>query len=211
MPTVTGVERSIGLGRLHVIVASVELAEAALAGGAPVLQARLKGMTDRARYEITAEIAELCAERGALCIVNDRVDVALAAGADGVHLGADDLPVHAVRRVVGETFVVGGTARNPEAARWLEAVGATYLGVGPTFATSSKTGLPRPLGVAGVRRVAEAVSIPVIAIAGITPGRLPEVLAAGAYGVAVIGAVADAPDPRRATAELLAAIEEAVR
>ncbi|HKA03870.1 MAG TPA: thiamine phosphate synthase [Acidimicrobiales bacterium] len=206
-----GVERSTRLGRLHVIVDSVGLAEAALDGGAPVLQARLKGLTDRARYEVTVEIAELCAERGALCIVNDRVDVAVAVGAAGVHVGADDLPVDAVRRVVGEMFVVGGTARNPENARCVEAEGATYVGVGPTFATTSKTGLPSPLGVEGVRRVAEAVSIPVIAVAGITPRRVAEVLAAGAHGVAVIGAVANAADPRRATAELLAVIEEAVR
>jgi thiamine-phosphate pyrophosphorylase len=206
----TGVERSTGLGRLHVIVDSVELAKAALDGGAPVLQARLKGLTDRARYDITVEIAELCAERGALCIVNDRIDVAVAAGAAGVHAGADDLPVHAVRRVVVETFVVGGTARNPDIAQRLEAEGASYLGVGPTFTTTSKTGLPSPLGLEGVRRVADAVSIPVIAIAGITPRRVPEVLAAGAHGVAVIGAVANATDPRRATAELLAVIEAAL-
>jgi thiamine-phosphate pyrophosphorylase len=207
---VTGVQQSVDLGRLHVIVDSVPLAEAALAGGAPVLQVRLKGITDRARHEVTARIAERCVAAAALCIVNDRLDLALAADAGGVHLGADDLPVPAARRIAGAGFVVGGTARSPDAARRLETEGATYVGVGPIYATSSKNGLPRPLGVDGLRSVAAAVSIPVIAIAGITPGRVPEVLAAGANGVAVIGAVAAAPDPRQATAALLAAIDEAL-
>ncbi|MGH9191410.1 MAG: thiamine phosphate synthase, partial [Acidimicrobiales bacterium] len=147
---------------------------------------------------------------GATCLVNDRADVALAVGADGVHLGVEDLPVAAVRRLVGPDLFVGGTARDPSAARRLVDEGASYLGVGPTFATKSKTGLPQPIGVAGVRAVASAVSVPVIAIAGITAQRVDEVIAAGAWGVAVIGAISDAPDPHSAAHEMMLAVAKAV-
>jgi thiamine-phosphate pyrophosphorylase len=142
--------------------------------------------------------------------VNDRADVALAVGADGVHVGVDDLPVATVRRLVGPDLFVGGTARDPETGCRLVGEGASYLGVGPTFATRSKTGLPEPIGVAGVRAVASAVSIPVIAIAGISAQRVDEVIAAGAWGVAVIGAVSDAPDPHSATHEMMLAVAKAV-
>lgn len=204
-----GVVRAATLGRLHVLVDSVELAVAALDGGAPVLQVRLKDGTDRERYETTAAIAELCRRRDATCIVNDRADLAMAAGADGVHLGAEDLPVAAVRRLVGRRLIVGGTAREPDTAARLVADGADYLGVGPCYATSSKTGLPEPGGPDRVGRVAGAVGVPIIAIAGVTVERVAPLVAAGAWGVAVIDAVRDATDPRTATAALVEAIDVA--
>jgi thiamine-phosphate pyrophosphorylase len=198
------------LGRLHVLVGSVDLAAAALDGGAPTLQVRLKSGTDAERLALVEAIAARCRAAGALCLVNDRADIAVAAGADGVHVGADDLPVAAVRRVVGEGAVVGGTARDPATARRLVAAGASYLGVGPTYATTSKDGLPDPIGLAGLRAVATAVDVPVVAIAGITADRVPEVLATGAHAVAVIGAVSGAADPRAATRALASAVERAV-
>jgi thiamine-phosphate pyrophosphorylase len=112
--------------------------------------------------------------------------------------------------VVGPDLLVGGTARDPSTGRRLVDEGASYLGVGPTFATSSKAGLPDPIGVEGVRAVAAAVPVPVIAIAGITAQRVDEVMAAGAWGVAVIGAISDAPDPHSATHELMLAVTKAV-
>jgi len=127
-----------------------------------------------------------------------------------VHVGADDMPVAAVRRVVGPDAVVGATARHPAAGLLLVEAGATYLGVGPTFVSRSKVGLPTPIGLDGVRAVAEAVPVPVIAIAGITAARVPEVLAAGAWGVAVIGAVGASDDPRLATRELVRAVARVV-
>jgi thiamine-phosphate pyrophosphorylase len=200
------------LGRLHVLVDSLELADAALDGGAPTLQVRLKDGTDADRYRLAAVIAERCRAAGATCLVNDRADVAAAVAADGVHVGATDLPVEAVRRVVGPAALVGGTARGPATARRLITEGASYLGVGPIYATLSKDGLPEPIGLDGLRSVVAAVDdVPVIAIAGMTAGRVDEVLATGAWGVAVIGAVADADNPRKATSELAAAVERAVR
>jgi thiamine-phosphate pyrophosphorylase len=198
------------IGRLHVLVDSVPLAEAALEGGAPTLQVRVKSGPDKRRFDTVAAIAERCRVAGATCLVNDRADFAVAAGADGVHVGLEDLSVDAVRRVVGPHAVVGATARNPMTARQQVEAGASYVGVGPTFVSRSKIGLPSPIGLDGVRAVAEAVGVPVIAIAGISVERVADVLAAGAWGVAVIGAVSASADPRLATRRLVTAVVEAV-
>ncbi|MCZ2810832.1 thiamine phosphate synthase [Modestobacter sp. VKM Ac-2979] len=200
------------LGRLHVLTdadggpAALAAIAAAVAAGAPVVQVRAKGCSDRVLYEFARAVVELCRPAGTTCLVNDRVDVALAVGADGTHLGAGDLPLAAARRVAGPGHLLGGTARDPELARQLVAEGADYLGVGPAFATTTKTGLPDPIGVAGVGAVAAAVPVPVIAIGGVTAARVGELLAAGATGVAVVGAVTAAADPGAATAELLRAL-----
>ena len=197
------------IGRLHVLTdarggpAALEAVSAAVAAGAPVVQVRQKDCTDRALYDFAARVVEICATYGAACIVNDRVDVALAVGAAGTHLGADDLPVAAVRRVAGPWHLVGGTARDPQQARQLVAAGADYLGVGPAYATTTKSGLPDPIGPTGVAAVAGAVGVPVIAIGGVTAGRVGELRAAGAWGVAVVGAVSGASDPAAATRRLL--------
>ncbi|WP_208029713.1 thiamine phosphate synthase [Rhabdothermincola sediminis] len=196
------------LGRLHVITDRLPIAAAALDAGAPVIQVRAKDATDAEVLDLTCRVLELAAPHGATVVVDDRLDVALAAGAHGVHVGEHDLPVGAARQVAADpAFVVGGTARDPLTARAYQIAGATYLGVGPCYATSSKVGLPEPEGAERVRAVAAAVSIPVIAIAGVTAARIPELLEAGAHGVAVIGAIRDADDPRAATRELLAALE----
>jgi len=195
--------------RLHVLVDSVSLAEAALEGGAPCLQARVKIGTDRARCAVVTAIVARCRVAGATCIVDDRADFAVAAGADGVHVGAEDLPVAAARSVVGPGLLVGATVRSGAAAVEAVAAGADYLGVGPVYVSGSKMGLPTPLGLAGLRSVVAAVSVPVIAISGITADRVPEVLATGAHGVAVIGAVSQASDPRAATHTLLTTLAEA--
>jgi len=198
------------LGRLHVLVDSLIVAEAALEAGAPTLQVRLKSGTDGDRYRLAHAIAKRCQAAAATCLINDRADLAVAVDADGVHVGADDLPVPVVRRIVGPGALVGGTARDPDTARRLVGEGASYLGVGPTFATTSKTGLPDPIGVAGVRAVVDAVDVPVIAIAGITADTVEAVMATGAWGVAVIGAVVDSPDPHTATHDLMLAVTKAV-
>ncbi|SEL96522.1 thiamine-phosphate pyrophosphorylase [Blastococcus sp. DSM 46786] len=203
------------LGGLHVLTdarggpSALDAVAAAVAAGAPVVQVRAKDCTDRVLYEFAGQVREICAPAGATCLVNDRVDVALAVGADGTHLGATDLPVAAVRRVAGPGHLIGGTARDPERARLLVAEGADYLGVGPAWPTTTKTGLPDALGPAGIRAVAEAVAVPVVAIGGVTAGRIAELVAAGAAGVAVVGAVSAAADPGAATTELLRALAAA--
>jgi len=207
----------VGLGRLHVITDArpgrhvLAVVIAALEAGAPVIQLRAKSLGDRELYELASRVVDECASRDACCIVNDRVDIALAVGATGVHVGSGDLPVPVARDLIGDTRVLGATARDPETARRHEAAGASYLGVGPAFSTGSKDGLPAPLGPEGIARVAAAVSIPVIAVAGVTASRVPELLGAGAFGVAVISAVSEADDPGAATKGLLTALDAAER
>ena len=201
------------LGRLHVLTdarggrAALEVVTAAVGAGAPVVQVRAKDCSDRELYEFACQVVGICVPQGTTCIVNDRVDVALASGAAGTHLGAHDLPVAAVRRIAGADQLVGGTARDPQRAAELVAAGADYLGVGPAYETSTKTGLPDPLGPGRIRAVADAVDVPVIAIGGVTAERVPELLAAGAHGVAVVAAVSGAADPAAATRRLLRALD----
>lgn len=211
-------DSSLPLGRLHVITDTrpgaepVRVARAALAAGAPVLQVRVADHhTDREAFDLTLTLVELCREYGATCLVNDRLHVALAVGADGGHVGAHDLPVHAARVVLGGAAVIGGTCRNPEAARALRRAGASYLGAGPAFATTTKDGLPDPIGPGAIGRIAAAVDIPVIGIGGVTAATAGELIEAGAHGVAVVGAISLAPDPYAATRELLDVVERAVR
>jgi thiamine-phosphate pyrophosphorylase len=202
------------LGRLQLITDTrpgrdaLAVVAAALSAGAPMVQVRVADpTTDREAYGFAVQVRELCDRHGATCLVNDRLDVALAAGAAGAHVGADDLPVAAARRVLGPAAVLGATCRDPESARAAVAAGADYLGVGPAFGTTSKDGLPEPIGPGGVAAVAAAVpGTPVIAIGGVTAERVASLRAAGAYGVAVIGAVSGAADPAAATRELLRAL-----
>lgn len=202
------------LPRLHVLTAATQRADdlrvvdAVLDAGAPAIQIRIKDRTDRDHLEVARAIVARCRAAGAFSVVNDRVDLALAAGADAVHLGLTDLPLPAARELAGDRLVIGGTARDPDTARRLVAEGADYLGVGPTYATATKVGLPDPIGPGTVAAIVAAVEVPVIAISGITAARMPEVLATGAHGVAVVGAVVDAPDPGAATRELLDLLAE---
>jgi len=181
--------------------------QAALAAGAPLVQVRCKEVSDRDRYSHSSRLQRLCREAGAVCLINDRVDLALAVGADGVHVGDDDLPVAVARRLLGPGMV-GATCRDAESARRAVDGGATYLGVGPAYPTATKAGLPSPLGPRGIEAVASAVDVPVIAIAGVTAERVPELRSAGAWGVAVVGAVYSAADPGEAVRQLLDALGE---
>jgi thiamine-phosphate pyrophosphorylase len=195
------------VGRLHVIVDSVALAEAALDGSAPVVQVRVKSGSDRSRFQLTRAIVERCVAARTQCIVNDRVDLALAAGAQGVHLGADDLPVFAARQLAPAGFVIGFSALAPTASAALALISEAathvdYIGIGPVYATLSKSDIPEPMGEAELAEVARRCDLPLIAISGITPERVPAVRNAGVQGVAVIGAVSQAPNPARAVTRL---------
>ncbi|MET7971043.1 thiamine phosphate synthase [Micromonospora sp. NPDC005305] len=203
------------LGRLHLITdtrpgrdpLAVLRAALPVARDELVIQVRVEDdATDREAYELASRVVGLCRPYGATCLVNDRLHVALAVGAAGGHVGAEDLPVAAARRVLGEGAVLGATAREPGGATAAVAAGASYLGVGPCHATTTKSGLPDPIGPAGLRAVAGAVDVPVIAIGGVTAASVPALRVAGAYGVAVVGALSASPDPGRTTAELIAAL-----
>jgi thiamine-phosphate pyrophosphorylase len=182
---------------------------AALGAGVDWVQVRVKGCTDRDLYDLTVRVLEQAGAYDATVVVDDRADIALAAGAHGVHVGAEDIPVREVRRILGPDLLVGATAREPVAARAAVAAGADYLGVGPAFGTATKSGLPDPIGVDGVARTANAVDVPVVAIGGVDRDRLPDLLAAGVHGAAVVSAVSQAADPAAAAAALLETIRMA--
>lgn len=184
----------------------LEVAEAALRGGAGVLQLRDKQHTARELVEMARALTSLCERYQALCIVNDRLDVALAAGAHGVHLGPHDIPVEAARRLAPE-LVIGASAGDEQVAARLVAQGADYLGVGAIFeARPSKADASAPRGVEVLARVRAAVTVPLVGIGGISLENAAQVIEAGADGIAVIRAVCGQPEPEDAARALLEAM-----
>lgn len=182
---------------------------AALAGGATAIQLRAKkDEPGRLQVELARELAALCREHGALFIVNDRLDVALAVGADGVHLGQDDLPVAEARRLAGPGFIIGCSVENVEQAQAAATAGADYLGVGPVYPTATKADAGPATGLYHLGTVKAATHLPVVGIGGINQENAADVMAAGADGVAVISAVSLAQDVEGAAARLAAAVRE---
>jgi thiamine-phosphate pyrophosphorylase len=197
---VTQADRSDGRGTSAVV-------REAIAGGVDVVQLREKHASAADRYELGRELRDLTRDADIPLIVNDRVDLAVALDADGVHLGDDDLPVEVAREQLGPDAVVGRSVSTPDAARAAEAAGADYLGVGAVFETGTKDTRESEIGVDTVAAVADAVSIPIVGIGGITPENAGRVAAAGADGVAVVTAITRDDDPAAATRELRAAVE----
>ena len=175
----------------------VEVARAAIRGGADVLQLRSKNTGGRELYEIACALRDVCRAGGAIFIVNDRADVAVASDADGVHVGQEDLPVWAARRAVGPNRIVGTSVKTSAIAVRAQEEGADYLGVGSMFPSLTKadSSVIGPMGLAEIRA---AVQIPVIGIGGVNGDNAGEVLQAGADGVAVISAVVGAEDVEEA-------------
>lgn len=191
-----------GIGHLDVV-------RAALAGGADALQLRDKGMEGGDLFRLAVEMREAVDASGADCLflVNDRADVAVAAGADGVHLGQEDLPAGAARALVGAEMILGVSVGTVEEAVKAREAGADYLGVGPIFPTPSKPDAGKPIGLEGLRGIREEVDLPLVAIGGIDAERVEAVLEAGADGVAVISAVAYARDMEAAVRRLRRAVD----
>lgn len=203
------------IGRLHVITdTSVQtrftheqLAEMACEGGAEVIQMRDKQLS-RADFAATARrVLEICRRHHVRFVVNDRVVVAHEIGADGVHLGRNDMSLYDARAILGPDRIIGATAGNVDAAIEAEWEDADYVGFGHIFATGSKQKATPPVGIEGLAGACAEVEIPVIAIGGITEDAAPAVMQAGAWGIAVIGAVCRADDPRAATARLREIVE----
>ena len=197
-------------GRLHILTdtvlqdrfSHVELARMAIEGGANVIQFRQKTGTTREMISIASQMKRLCAEGNALFIVNDRIDVAMASEADGVHLGQDDFPLSLARKLLGEDKIIGGSAGNLDEAMLCYTGGADYVGVGPVFATSSKMDAGPAGGLDLVRTIAAKIPLPIIAIGGVDEENAAHVLRAGAQGIAVISAVCCKPNPKASTAAL---------
>jgi thiamine-phosphate diphosphorylase len=183
----------------------LDVVRGALRGGAPSIQLRGKEMAAREQVELARALLAETRAAGALLWVNDRLDVALAAGADGAHLGQDDLPVEAARRISPPGFLLGISAETPELAVAAERGGADYVGTGPVYETGSKADAGSAIGLGRIAEVASAVGIPVVGIGGIAAANAGEVVRSGAAGVAVISAVMRAPDPEQAVRDLLGA------
>ena len=184
------------------------VAAAALRGGARCLQYRGKGKGSALQLAEARALRELTRSHGALLVVNDRLDVALLAGADAVHLGAEDLPVEAARRIAGPGLCIGATAHSAAEVRDAAARGADYVGFGAVYGTASKDGVPRS-GLGGLAEAVSASPLPVLAIGGIGPGRAAAVMERGAAGAAVLSAVAAAADPAGVVRRLLREIRDA--
>lgn len=182
----------------------VELARILLDAGARILQLRLKDSTGRDFLAAAMSIAKMCRERGAIFIINDRIDIAMLSDADGVHLGQRDLPLDAGRRLMGPNKIIGISTASVEMARAAEAGGADYIGFGPMY-TGGLKNIKVGQGLDNLRAVRAAVKLPIVAIGGITEASMPEVLSAGADAAAIITDVIKAPDIGKKVLALLAA------
>lgn len=191
-------------GRSH-----LQIAEAAIRGGATAVQLRMKEEPAREILDAARAIVPLCRAAGVALLVNDRADVAMIAGADGVHVGQDDLPAEAVRRLMGPDALIGVSAATVAEAVAAERAGADYLGVGAVYATATKSDAGAPVGPARLGEIRRAVRLPVVGIGGITVENAAAAILAGADGVAVITAVTLADDMVAAVRRLRGAVDDA--
>jgi thiamine-phosphate pyrophosphorylase len=178
------------------------LLEAVLAGGCRLVQLREKTMPLVELFPLAQRLNRRCRDAGALFVVNDRADLALAADAGGLHVGQDDLPALEARRLLRPGMILGVSTHDEAQARRAVADGADYVAVGSIFPTATKAGF-QLVGPDLIRRVRSVVPVPLVGIGGITADNAPAVLAAGADGVAVISAICAAPDPEAATRRFL--------
>lgn len=183
-------------------------ARMALEGGCKWIQLRMKDATDDEVRQVAGIVQPLCREHEAVFLLDDRVGLAKELKADGVHLGRNDMPVDEARRILGEEFIIGGTANTFEDIERLWRLGADYIGCGPFSFTSTKKNLSPVLGLDGYRSIigsmrAAGIELPVVAIGGITVDDIPAVMATGVDGIALSGAILNAGDPVRETARIM--------
>lgn len=197
-------DAGLSRGRSHLAVI-----EAAIAGGATVVQYREKAAATRQMIAEAQALRELTRRAGVPLIVNDRLDVALAIDADGVHVGQDDMPAALARRLIGPDKILGVSTANLAEAMQAVRDGADYLGVGPVLATPTKPDAAPPIGMDGLREICRHVPIPVVAIGGINATNAADAIAAGAQGIAVVSAVVAAEDVATAARQLRALVAAA--
>ena len=177
-----------------------------LRGGLRAVQLREKDLAAGQLLELAVELRQLTREYGAKLLINDRIDVALAAGADGVHLGKAGLPVPEARRILGSKRLIGYSAHSAEEALQAQLDGVDFVTLGPVYHTPSKAQYGEPLGLSALSEAVRLVTIPVFALGGVRPASVAEVLSGGAHGVALISAIMAAPNPRVETEALLRTI-----
>ena len=197
-------DRSLSKGR-----PTSEIVAGAVAGGVTCVQLREKQCGTREFVDEALALKPLLKDCNIPLIINDRLDVALAVEADGVHLGQDDMPITMARAIAGSSLIIGISAESTEDALRAEQEGADYIGISPVFATPTKTDTGPPLGLDGVRKIREVVDIPLVGIGGINELNAAEVIAAGADGIAVVSAIVSADDPAAATRTLKSLVDRA--
>ncbi len=190
-------DRGLSLGR-----STVDIVRAAVAGGVTCVQLREKECSTRQFVAEARAVREVLAGTDIPLIINDRIDVALAVDADGVHLGQTDMLIADARRLVGTDMLIGISAECVDDAVRAQAEGADYVGISPVFSTPTKTDAAPALGLDGIARIRAATSLPLVGIGGVKPGNAAEIIRAGCDGVAVVSAIVSAPDPRKAATEL---------
>jgi thiamine-phosphate pyrophosphorylase len=207
------------IGRLHVLTDVVlqshfsheELTRLAVAGGADTIQFRQKTGATRDMIQAAQRMRRLCEEEGVTFVVNDRIDVAMAVAAHGVHLGQNDFPIPLAREILGPNVIIGGSAATMDEALICLSEGADYVGFGPVFPTGSKDDAGPVSGPEILGEVVRAIPLPVIAIGGVSAENTGDIMKTGARGIAVISAVCCQKDPEGATRALYAALEEAAK
>lgn len=186
----------------------VDVVGRAFEGGVRAVQLREKDLSAVALYRLATDLRRLSSECNARLIINDRLDIALAVDADGIHIGINSLPVSVARRILGKNKIIGYSAHAIDEALAAEAAGADFVTFGPVYQTPSKVEYGEPCGVKKLAEAASALKIPVIGLGGITVSRVSETLSANVGGIAVISAIMAADDPRAAAASLLNKMEE---
>ena len=197
-------DRGLSLGR-----STLDIVRAAVAGGVTCVQLREKRCATREFVAEARAVRELLVGTGVPLIINDRIDVALAVGADGVHLGQTDMLIADARRLTGPDMLIGISAECVADAIRAQAEGADYVGISPVFATPTKTDTAPALGLEGVAAIRAAVSLPLVGIGGIGPDNTAEIIRAGCNGIAVVSAIVSAPDPKEAASRLRTIIRAA--
>ncbi|MGE5257746.1 MAG: thiamine phosphate synthase [Hyphomicrobiales bacterium] len=197
-------DRGLSRGR-----ATLDIVRAAVRGGVTCVQLREKTCSTREFIAEALAIRDFLKSHDIPLIINDRVDVALAVGADGVHLGQTDMPLAMARSVLGRSHIIGISAESLRDAAEAEAGGADYLGVSPIFATATKTDTAAPLSLEGLRAIRRTVKLPLIAIGGVGASNAADVMASGADGVAVVSAIVTAADPEFAAREIARQVAQA--
>jgi thiamine-phosphate pyrophosphorylase len=193
------------LGRAE--LSFIDLAEKLCAGGARLLQLRVKDLPTRDFLATAQEVRDICRRYNCLLIINDRADIALAVDADGVHVGQEDLPLAAARKVLGSSKIVGVSTHDPQQAVEAERGGADYIGFGPLFGTNTKATGYTARGLDQLREIRKLVALPIVAIGGVTAERAPSALAAGANAVAMISDLVLASDVTAKVRETLQALK----
>ncbi len=182
--------------------------KAAIKGGTSIVQLREKDCTTREFLEIAQDVKNFCSPLGIPLIINDRIDIALAVGAEGLHIGQSDMPYKTARKLMGPDAIIGLSVENIQDALDAEKLNVDYLGLSPIYSTPTKTDIHHELGLEGIREIRKISRHPLVAIGGINKKNTAEIIAAGSDGIAVVSAICSADDPELASRELLKEVKK---